>query len=299
MARFRPMSRSRQGKDAAELESLGCRPAAQLELLSFSEEPHAANPALKTALELEAGGPIELMRKPPAREIAQASAPLAPLSMPLEGRPGSGAAGPQRIAIDGPLRAGKSTLARLLAERMGASLVAEPEGNPFLSRFYAGEPGMAFASQMWFLRERVEQQRAAARLHGPVVSDYIFEKDKLFAFLNLSDAELAIYKDFYAANPVNYRPDLVIYLQAKPAVLAQRRQRKGFAEEQELSEEYVGQISAAYEHFFARYTATRLLVVDSSAIDFVHSEVERELLLRRILAPVHGREHFAPLAHIA
>ncbi len=151
---------------------------------------------------------------------------------------------------------------------------------------------------MWFLRERLAQLQAAALLRGPIVSDYILEKDKLFAFLNLSDAELPIYKDFYAANQVTFRPDLVVYLQAKPAVLLERR-RKALPKEGHISEAYTEQVCEAYQHFFSRYTASRLLVVDTSAIDFVHSERARELLLDRILAPVHGREHFAPLAQIA
>ena len=207
---------------------------------------------------------------------------------------------PLCIAVEGPLRAGKSTLANLLAERMGATCIVEPENNPFLARFYAGDPGMAFAAQMWFLRERLAQMAAAAALTGPVVSDYLFEKDKLFAYLNLSDAELATYRKFHAAHPVEgARPDLVVYLQASPHVLNERRRRKGIAEEQGLSDEYTTQVCEAYEHFFARYTASRLLVVDTSAIDFVQSARERELLLDRILAPVHGREYFAPLAEIA
>ncbi len=131
------------------------------------------------------------------------------------------------------------------------------------------------------------------------MSDYILEKDKLFAFLNLSDAELALYKEMYAAEPIAYRPDLVVYLKATPNALAERTRRKAFLPEQGMGEAYMAQICDAYEHFFARYTASRLLVVDTSAIDFVHSDRERELLLDRILSPVHGREHFAPLARIA
>lgn len=212
---------------------------------------------------------------------------------------------PLRIAVEGPLRVGKSALARLLAERTGAGHLAEPESNPFLPGFYAGEPGMAFAAQMWFLRERAAQMQAAAQVSGPMVSDYILEKDKLFAFLNLSDTELALYKDAYrqvqasASFPPVWRPDLVVYLQARPAVLLERRRRKGIEAEQSIGDAYVEQVCEAYEHFFSRYAASRLLVVDTSAIDFVHSERERELLLDRILAPVHGREHIAPLAQIA
>ena len=208
---------------------------------------------------------------------------------------------PLRIAVDGPLRAGKSTLARMLAERAGASLVSEPEGNPFLARFYAGEPGMAFAAQMWFLRERIAQLRLTAKRKGPVVADYLLEKDRIFAHLNLSDAELAIYNDAFAASATRalFRPDLVVYLQAAPAVLRERRRRKGLREERKIGSDYTEGVCAAYEHFYARYTASRLLVVDTSAIDFVESARERELLLDRILAPVYGREHFAPLSQTA
>jgi deoxyguanosine kinase len=203
------------------------------------------------------------------------------------------------IAIEGPLRVGKSTLAAMLAERMGAARIAEPEDNPFLPRFYAGEPGMAFASQMWFLRQRAAQLGGIARRRAPVVSDYMLQKDKLFAHLTLSDAELAIYREFYAAHVRTSYPDLVVYLQAKPAILLERRRRKAVPAEQGLGSAYTRQIAEAYEHYFARYTGSRLLVVDTSAIDFVRSEREREMLLDRILAPVHGTEHFAPLARIA
>ncbi len=238
----------------------------------------------------------EIERKAPVRASAVGHAPQA-----IFGNTNafSRAQRPFRIAVEGPLRVGKSTLARLLADRMGAACVSEPDGNPFLPRFYAGEPGMAFSTQMWFLRERLAQLQAAALLRGPVVADYILEKDKLFAFLNLSDAELPIYKDFYGANQVAFRPDLVVYLQARPAVLLERRRRKALPEEGRISDAYTEQVCEAYQHFFSRYTASRLLVVDTSAIDFVHSERERELLLDRILAPVHGREHIAPLAQIA
>ncbi len=208
-------------------------------------------------------------------------------------------AAPLRIAVEGPIRVGKSTLARLLAERMGAALVADSEQNPFLQRFYAGEPGMAFAAQTWFLHERTAQMRTASELNGPVVADYLFEKDKLFAFLNLSDAELAIYKEMYAAESTAWRPDLVVYLKAAPDTLMERLRRNAFQPERGVSREYMAQVCDAYDHFFARYTASRLLVVDTTAIDFVHSGGECEALLDRVLQPVHGCEHYAPLARTA
>ncbi len=243
--------------------------------------------------------PSQQHRLFPSDDIAIIPAVAAERNPPVATLDAVPASRPLRIAVEGPVRVGKSTLARLLAERMGAALLAEPENNPFLARFYQAEPGMAFATQMWFLRERIAQLGTASTLAGPIVSDYILEKDKLFAHLNLSDAELAIYKDFYAANAVPSHPDLVVYLQASPAVLLERRRRKGIVDEQDIDDAYIEQVCDAYEHFFSRYTASRLLVVDTSAIDFVDSEHERELLLDRILAPVHGREHFAPLAHIA
>jgi deoxyguanosine kinase len=224
-----------------------------------------------------------------------------------------------RIAIEGPLRVGKSTLAGYLAERVGCRTISEPVGNPFLSRFYAGEPGMAFAAQMWFLRERTAQLHAADKLSGNLVADYMLEKDKLFAHLTLSDAELAIYKKYFAAQTAEkaglFQPDLVIYLRATPDVLKERRKRRNEEKKRVsrhelrllgqdsgsrvIGQEYAAQVSEAYEHFFTRYTGSRLLVVDTSAIDFVSNPRERDLLLDRILAPVHGREHFMPMAQIA
>lgn len=229
----------------------------------------------------------------------------------------------QRIAIEGPLRVGKSTLAGYLAERLRSKTVCESVANPFLARFYAGEPGMAFATQMWFLRERTAQLQAADRLSGDVVADYLLEKDKLFAHLTLSDAELAIYRKYYDAHMAEkagiFRPDLVVYLRADLEVLKERRRRRRQEQKREMGpgllrdlrvvrrdsrshrigQEYAEQVSEAYDHFFARYTGSRLLVVDTSAIDFVNNPRERELLLDRIVAPVHGREHFMPMGAIA
>jgi deoxyadenosine/deoxycytidine kinase len=206
---------------------------------------------------------------------------------------------PRTIAVEGPLRVGKSTLARMLTETMHARAVIEPEANPFLDRFYQQEPGMGFAAQMWFLMERYERLCAARDaddvVERTVVSDFIFEKDKLFAYVNLSDAELEIYNRYYERFRSEIpAPGLVIYLQATPEVLKQRLKRKGVPGERAVSEKYIEQIASAYEHFFFHYTASNLLIVNTSEIDFVNNAQHRAQLLARIAQPVHGTQYFQP-----
>ena len=209
---------------------------------------------------------------------------------------------PRFIAIEGPIRVGKSTLAGILAETLQARRIVEPENNPFLDRFYQEMSGMALATQMWFLIERYDQMRPLAKeLSGsdprPIVSDYLFEKDKLFAYINLTDAELALYNRYYQTfrNEVP-TPDLVIYLQASPEILKQRLRRKGLTQEQAISDEYIEQVAKAYEHFFFHYTASDLLVVDTSEIDFVNREQDLALLLKRLSEPIKGKQYFLPPA---
>ena len=206
---------------------------------------------------------------------------------------------PRFIAIEGPIRVGKSTLARILAETLHGRRIVEPENNPFLDRFYQ-EMSMALATQMWFLVERYDQMRQAAKdLAGsdpwPIVADYLFEKDKLFAYINLSDAELALYNRYYQdfRNEVP-TPDLVIYLQASPEVLKQRLKRKGLTQEQAISDAYIEQVAKAYEHFFFHYTASDVLVVDTSEIDFVNRDQDLALLLKRLSEPIKGKQYFLP-----
>jgi deoxyguanosine kinase len=211
---------------------------------------------------------------------------------------------PKFIAVEGPIRVGKSTLAGVLADTLHARRIVEPEHNPFLERFYEGAPGMAFAAQMWFLQERSNQMCKEtetrngnnAHTHEPVVADYIFEKDKLFAYINLSDAELDLYNRYYqifrAKAPT---PDLVIYLQATPEVLKQRLKRRKVMQERAISDDYIEQVVTAYEHFFFHYTASDLLVVDTSQIDFVQHNNDLKLLLKRLSEPIKGTQYFLPL----
>jgi deoxyadenosine/deoxycytidine kinase len=199
------------------------------------------------------------------------------------------------IAIEGPLRVGKSTLAQIIAQNLNAQHIVEPENNPFLDRFYEELSGMALATQMWFLVERYDQMRQIAATEQHIVADYLFEKDKIFAYINLSDAELELYNRYYALFHSQVpSPDLVIYLHASPEVLKQRLKRKGIAGEQAISDEYIDQVAKAYEHFFFHYTASDVLVVDTSNIDFVNRPQDLALLLKRISEPTKGKQYFAP-----
>ena len=206
---------------------------------------------------------------------------------------------PRYIAIEGPIRVGKSTLAQVLAERLNAQRVMEPEDNPFLQAFYEGEPGAAFQAQLAFLVRRFDQLRAldlGAKSNRTIVADYIFEKDKLFACLNLNDLELDTYNRYF-----NYfrdqipNPDLVIYLQASPEVLQKRLKKKNAPSEKSINEDYLLEVVKAYEHFFFHYTSSDLLIVNTSEIDFVDRNEDLQELLRKVSAPLKGTQYFLPL----
>jgi deoxyguanosine kinase len=205
---------------------------------------------------------------------------------------------PRHIAVEGPLRVGKSTLAKLLAERMHARRVQDCEDNPFLTGFYREEPGAAFGAQMYFLNERYQRLHDALSVDpsSATVADFLFEKDKIFAYLNLEDEELKLYERYFerlaAALPA---PDLVIYLQANRDVLQERIEKKQAPEESRISQEYIEEVIHAYEHFFFRYSASDLLVVSTSEIDFVNRNSDLQQLLQRIEEPVKGTQYFLPL----
>jgi deoxyguanosine kinase len=206
---------------------------------------------------------------------------------------------PRFIAIEGPMRVGKTSLAKILAERIGAARLIDIEDNPFLERFYQDQPGAAFAAQLYFLMERFRQWRAldlASTAQRLVISDYLFEKDKIYAYLNLSDAELKLYEQYYGllADQVPI-PDLVIYLQAKPETLRVRIGRKDVAIEHQISDEYLEELVSAYDHFFHHYGSSDLLVVETSQIDFIHREQDLDELLQRLRQPVRGTQYFLPL----
>jgi deoxyadenosine/deoxycytidine kinase len=212
--------------------------------------------------------------------------------------PQRGPLAPRFIVIEGPLRVGKTTLAKILAERLHARRIFDCEDNPFLAEFYAEKSGAAFRAQMYFLMERQKRVREALAVQapGPVLSDFLMEKDRIFANLNLDDEELKLYERYYEAMTADIpAPDLVIYLQAKPEVLRARIAKKASRDETRISLEYIEEVARAYEHFFFRYAASDLLVINTSEIDFVESSEDLQQLLRRLQDPVKGTQYFLPL----
>ena len=222
---------------------------------------------------------------------ASSSAKRAPI-------PQRGPQAPRFIVIEGPLRVGKTTLARILAERLHARRIYDCEDNPFLADFYNEKPGSALRAQMYFLMERQKRVREALAVEapGPVLSDFLMEKDRIFANLNLNDEELKLYERYYEAMTADIpAPDLAIYLQAKPEVLRARIEKKASREETQISLEYIEEVARAYEHFFFRYAASDLLVINTSEIDFVERSEDLQQLLRRLQDPVKGTQYFLPL----
>ena len=193
---------------------------------------------------------------------------------------------------------GKSTLAKVLAEQLHARRIFDCEDNPFLGDFYDEKSGAAFRAQMYFLYERhrrlmqIQPEDSAA----PIISDFLFERDKIFAYINLDNEELKLYERYFGMLTSSVAvPDLVIYLQAKPDVLLKRVSKKGDPTEKQISPEYLEAVANAYEHFFFRYSASNLLVVDTSEIDFVERNEDLQELLRRLRQPVKGTQYFLPL----
>jgi deoxyadenosine/deoxycytidine kinase len=206
---------------------------------------------------------------------------------------------PRFIAVEGPIRVGKTSLADILADRLHADRLRDVEDNPFLEGFYKDKPGAGFQAQFYFLLQRYKQLRAldlAATANRVVISDYLFEKDRIFAYLNLSDAELQLYDAYYELfaeqAPI---PDLVIYLQAKLETLKKRIAKKNAAFEHQISDEYLESVVKAYEHFFFHYKSSDLLVIETSEIDFIDRNEDLQELLRRLGQPVKGTQYFLPL----
>ena len=203
------------------------------------------------------------------------------------------------IVIEGPIGVGKTSLAKLLAKEFNARCISEKaDENPFLPLFYEDRKKYAFQTQIFFLLNRFQQQKELAQLdlfNQVTLCDYLFDKDRIFASINLNDFELALYEQiFHLLNGQISSPDLVIFLQAKPEVLLHRIKSRNILYEKEMDIEYLKTLIEAYNHYFFHYDQTPLLVVDTSEIDFVKRKEDFNQLLREIKQMKKGTWYFIP-----
>jgi deoxyguanosine kinase len=205
------------------------------------------------------------------------------------------------IAIEGPIGVGKTSLVERLSTRLDATAVLEDAENPFLADFYGGRPGAALQTQLFYLLNRHRQLlalRQADLFSQATVCDYLFDKDKIFAYLNLDDNELFIYQRLYdlLARDVP-PPDLVVYLQAPTDVLVRRLRDRARNDERETPDpapEYLREVNEAYQHFFFHYTTTPLLVVETSHVDLHASDEALDDLIRQIKTMNRGTQYYVP-----
>lgn len=201
------------------------------------------------------------------------------------------------IAIEGVIGAGKTTLAELLTEKRNARLVIEQfEENAFLSRFYEDRKRYAFQTQLAFLASRFKQQQALSSrdlFHECIISDYLFEKDRIFARLNLDDDEMALYDTVYQImTGIAVKPDLVIYLQSSVDRLFHNIKKRGRDYEKHITEDYLKELNNAYNHFFYHYNKTPLIIINASEIDFLRNPEHLEYIEEQIFEkPIRSNTH--------
>jgi deoxyadenosine/deoxycytidine kinase len=201
------------------------------------------------------------------------------------------------IAVEGPIGVGKTSLAQRLAGHLNSALLLEkPAENPFLEKFYSDIPRYALPAQLFFLFQRAAQVQSLAQLDmfaQATVSDFLLDKDQLFAGLTLSDAEHDLYQQIYRhLQPQAPQPDLVIYLQASPNTLVERIKRRGSSFEKNISEDYLWRLAETYTRFFYQFESAPVMIVNSENLNFVDNSEDFDLLLQRIEQMRGSREYF-------
>lgn len=215
-----------------------------------------------------------------------------------------GPAEPNYIAVEGVIGVGKTTFARMLAERISADLVQEEVfENPFLVDYYKNRTRYALSCQLYFLISRFQQQQQLMvrdLFSQRIVADYLFAKDSIFASVALSERELALYNKIAPALSQNIpRPDLVIYLQGKTQVLIERIKRRNLTFERTIDYDYIEMLNKAYDYFFFHYSDTPLLVVKTDDIDFVNTPEHFDDLIEQLRKPVAGKKYYVPAGNLA
>ncbi len=198
------------------------------------------------------------------------------------------------IAIDGPIGAGKTTLVKMLSKDLNAEAIFEPsDKNPFLSEFYKDRKQNAFKTQLFFLLNRYQQQLTLKDIESGIVCDYTFAKDKVFAKINLSKDEQALYDKIYSLLHAELRkPDLVVYMQAAPNILLERIKKRAIQYERSITVEYLEELTEAYNDYFFNYTDCPLLVINASDIDYVKNKTDWENLKKAVLSHNKGIAHY-------